>query len=44
MLSNDENTRNRNPVYLLQSNELLTEDELFKGLAMIGTQFGKPKA
>jgi len=30
-------------VYLLQSNELLTENELFSGLAKIGGEYGKAK-
>lgn len=31
------------PVYLLQSNELVTESELYKGLAKIGLEYGRKK-
>ena len=30
------------PVFLLDSNELLTEDELFLGLTRIGKEYGRP--
>ena len=34
--SDPQASKRHNPVYLLQSNELVTEDELFEGLAKIG--------
>ena len=38
------NQLTRQDVYLLESNELLTANELFSGLAKIGAEYGRSDA